>query len=114
MYNRNYKRKYIQNNSILYNDLAKRKQLNSINHYATLNLSKLIELDSQNISSIYHAVEPFETLQDISQRYYESPEYAWLICFTNNIESELEINFSLNRHLQIFYPLQKVLDFLEG
>jgi hypothetical protein len=44
----------------------------------------------------------------ISQKYYGSPEYGWLICYTNKISNELQIKDG--DILVIYLPLASVLE----
>jgi hypothetical protein len=47
----------------------------------------------------------------ISQKYYKSPEYGWIICYTNGLSSELLIN--AGDVLIIYLPFQTVLGLLK-
>jgi len=103
---RNDNRKYFRNASSNYNNLFQERNIKFIDQYTTLDISKLKDIGTE-FNFLIHKVAPFETIHDISIKYYESPQYGWLICYTNKIGSELEIN--IGKILKIYYPLQSIL-----
>jgi hypothetical protein len=105
--NRYNKTQQIINNSDQYEDLLKQKGLNTLVQYKTFDFSKLKNIDKTSLDSILHKVEPFERLYMISQKYYGSPEYGWLICYMNRISSELDIKSGDS--LIIYIPLRDII-----
>ena len=100
----------IINNSQLYKSFLQSRDMKKLTQYATFDFNNLRSINTSNIESVAHTVQPFEKLYMISQQYYGSPEYGWLICFTNSISNELQIN--TGDTLLIYLPLQEVLGLL--
>lgn len=107
MYNRYSNINKLLNNSPIYKQLLKDKNLKSLVQYATFDFSNLKNIDQYNLDTTTHIVEPYERLYMISQKYYGSPEYGWLILFTNKISNEL--NIKTGDPLVIYLPLESVL-----
>ncbi len=99
------------NSSELYNETLNQKKLKSILQYRTFDFKKLKDINNYNLETIAHTVQPFERLYMISQKYYKSPEYGWIICYTNGLSSELLIN--AGDVLIIYLPFQTVLGLLK-
>lgn len=109
--NNRYKRTQILlNNSESYWEFFKNKNVDYIRQYATFDFNKLKSLNLSNVEYINHIVQPFDKLYNLSQKYYNSPEYGWLILYTNKIGSELDIK--VNDMLSIYFPLQSLLELL--
>lgn len=102
----------ILNNAEAYKQIFKEKNIPYIVNYTTFNFSNLINIDDYGINFILHDVSFNEKLYQISQKYYGSPDYAWLICFLNKLSNETLID--VNTTLKIYYPLNKVLGVLNG
>lgn len=102
----------IINNSSIYKQYLQERKIKNLVQYSTFNFSRLREVDNYGLDVISHVVQPFEKLYQISQKYYGSPEYGWLICFTNTIPNELEIK--TGDALSIYIPLQAVLGLLNN
>lgn len=100
----------IINNSDTYKQYLQDRDIKKLVQYSTFNFNNLRSISTSNIESISHVVQPFEKLYMISQKYYGSPEYGWLICFTNQKANELQIN--TGDSLLIYLPLQSVLELL--
>lgn len=107
MNNRYNKTQQIINNADQYEELLKQKGLNTLIQYKTFDFSKLRNIDKKSLDSIIHKVEPFERLYMISQKHYGSPEYGWLICYMNNLSSELDIKSG--SRLIIYIPLRDII-----
>ena len=112
MYNRYGKVQTIINNSDMYSDFFKKRKINFINQYSTYSFENLKLIQNSNLDRIIHTFQPFDKLYNISQKYYNSPDFGWLICYTNKLGSELEIKIGDN--LDIYFPLGKVLELLNG
>ena len=110
MYNRYNKTKKVINNAEQYSDVLEKKGVSSLTQYSTFSFNKLRDIADLNLDSIVHTVQPFERLYMISQKYYGSPEYGWLICYTNRIANETLIN--IGDPLVIYQPLQSLLELL--
>lgn len=110
MNNRYSKTNKLLNNSPIYKQLLNEKNLKNLVQYATFNFNNLKNINQYNFDSTTHIVEPFERLYMISQKYYGSPEYGWLIAYTNKISNELEIKSG--DPLIIYLPLESVLELL--
>ncbi len=104
------KTQQILNNSDEYSDIFKNKNVKNIVQYSSFDFGKLRNINDYNIDNIIHTVQPFERLYMISQKYYNSPEYGWIICYTNNISNELEI--SIGTKLNIYFPIDRILELL--
>lgn len=98
----------IINNSSLYKQFFKDKNLKNVVQYSTFDFRNLKNIDELNLETVAHTVQPFERLYMISQKYYGTPEYGWLICYTNKISNELEIQDG--DVLIIYLPLASVLE----
>ena len=110
MINRYNKSGILINNSENYWEFFKNKNIDHIRQYATFDFNNLKTLKSSNIEYITHVIQPFDKLYMLSQKYYNSPEYGWLILYTNKIGSEL--NIKINDVLTIYFPLQSLLELL--
>lgn len=104
------KTEQIINNSSNYRELLSKKNLKKILQYKTFNFNNLKNIKDMNLDTIIHIVQPFEKIYNISYKYYGSPDYSWIICYTNQISNELEIN--IGQTLIIYYPLEKILELL--
>lgn len=100
----------LTNNSEQYEDILKQKNIKSLVQYKTFKFNNLKNLDSYNLDSIIHSVQPYEKLYQISQKYYDSPEYGWLILYTNKISNELDM--TEGTVLRIYFPLNVLLGLL--
>jgi hypothetical protein len=102
----------ILNNSTIYKQYLQERNIKNLVQYSTFNFGNLKNIEDSGIDSVEHSVEPFDKLYSISQRYYGSPEYGWLICYTNRISNELEIK--TGDVLTIYVPLESVLGLLRN
>lgn len=110
MFNRYNEYTIIANNTEEYRSVLERKKLKILRQYPTFYFNNLKDLKDQNIDFVLHTVQPFEKLYNISQKYYKSPEYGWIILYTNKIKSELEIETGMM--LNIYYPIDILLGLL--
>lgn len=104
---RNNKTQKLLNNTEQYSEHFKNKGVKDIIQYATFDFRNLRNLEEANLDNILHIVQPYEKLYMISQKYYSSPEYGWLICYTNKIGNEL--NIYIGMPLIIYFPLDRLL-----
>lgn len=111
MSNRNSKTQKFLNNSAKYKDFFKSRNLKNITHYSTFNFGNLKRLKDSNVPYVLHEVQPFEKLFMISQKYYNSPEYGWLICYLNELPNEMLV--TTGSVLKIYFPIETVLEFLD-
>lgn len=112
MYNRYYNSRPVINTLELYSDILRRKKLNGIVQHQTYSFNLLQEFRDMNMDAVVHIVQPGEKLFTISQKYYNSPDLGWLICYTNNISNEL--NIRVNQPLNIYFPVEELLRLLNG
>ena len=110
MYDRYKKSEKIINNSEEYSNTFKEKNVKNILQYSSYDFKNLKNIEDYNLEMVVHTVEPFEKLYMISQKYYGSPEYGWLICYTNKLSNELSIG--IGTVLNIYFPLEEVLGLL--
>lgn len=92
----------VKNANEAYLQIFSDKKIKSITHYKLFELSKFKPTAEMNF--VIHTFQPFDKLHLLSEKYYGSPDYGWLICYTNAISSELEI--SIGTSLRIYFPLQ--------
>lgn len=97
----------IFNNSEQYEELLKEKNLKTLVQYSLFKFDKLKNFKDYNLNSVTHQVQPHERLYQISQKYYNSPEYGWLILYTNRLQNELSIKEGTV--LVIYFPLNILL-----
>lgn len=107
MFNRYKNTQIIINNSKIYEEVFEQKKVNNIRQYSTFDMNGIISA-IKNLPNRTHIVQPYEKLDSISQYYYERPEYGWLICLTNKISNELQIEPGLL--LRIYFPLATILE----
>lgn len=100
----------IINNSNTYKELFDRKKIPNITQYSSYNFGNLKNIFESNIERLVHIVEPGEKLYTISQKYYGSPDYGWLICYTNQIRNELFIQ--IGTPLFIYFPLDSIMEIM--
>lgn len=110
MYNRYKKTPKIVNGSLLYSDIFNEKKVDFINQYSTYDFNNLKFLEESNLEYVIHIMQSFDKLYMLSQKYYNSPEYGWLILYTNRLGSEFQI--SVGQALNIYLPLQGLLGLL--
>lgn len=110
MSNRYNKTPKIVNNSDMYKQILKTKNLKFIMQYGTFNFNNLKNLKDYELDTVLHKVQPFERLYMISNKYYQSPDYSWLICYTNFFSNETQIK--PGDTLTIYLPLPSVLELL--
>lgn len=110
MYNRYRKNNIVINNSPSYKQVLDDKNIKLIRQLTTFDFSKLNDPEIENLQKTIHIVESNERLYQISNLYYDSPEYGWLICYTNKLSSELQIYPGMA--LTIYYPLADLMRFL--
>jgi len=91
MYSRYQKIRKIVNGTELYKEILNNKSASNLQHYSFDTFENLRVANLQSMPNVVHVVQPFEKLYMISQQYYNSPEYGWIILYTNNIPSELQI-----------------------
>lgn len=107
MSNRYNKTQKIINNSESYQELFDRKKINNITQLSSFNFGNLKNIFDSDVDRVLHIVQPGEKLYTISQKYYNNPDYGWLICYTNKISNELFVN--IGTPLFIYFPLDTVL-----
>ncbi len=100
------------NNSDKYAPFRKSRGIKTLTQHQTFDMSRLQNLKTANLFKVVHVVQPFERLSHISQKYYNAPEYGWLICATNAIANEMLISEGMS--LMIYLPLQDVLGVLNA
>jgi len=100
----------IINNSQIYKQYLQERNIKKLTQYSTFNFNNLKDINSLNLEAVTHTVQPFEKLYMLSQKYYGSPEYGWLICYTNTIPSEMEIK--VGDSLLIYLSLESLLELL--
>lgn len=110
MSNRYNKTQKILNNSQQYQDLFNIKKVTSIVQYSSFDFKNLKDISNSDVDNLIHIIQPYEKLFMISQKYYNTPDYGWLICRTNKISNELLLipGFPLT----IYFPLDRVLELL--
>lgn len=108
MSNRYDKIQEIINNSEKYSTLFQNKKVNNILQFSSFDFGNLKDINLGNIDNLLHIVQAHEKLYMISNKYYGSPDYGWLICYTNKLSNELLIFPGLP--LKIYFPLDKVLE----
>jgi hypothetical protein len=102
----------IVNDSDKYQSIRTAKGLKTLTQHQTFDLSGLQRLQSANLFTVTYRVQPFDKLFMISQKFYNSPEYGWLICATNTIANEMLI--TEGTLLIIYLPLEQVLGVING
>ena len=107
MLNRYKKVKQFINNEETYSEYFQQKNIPAIKQYSTYDFSNLKNINKSNLEFISHTVQPFEKIYMISQKYYSTPEYGWIICYMNGIKNELEIE--IGQTLQIYFPIEEIL-----
>jgi len=110
MFDRYFKTKKMVNGSYAYSDMFEQKKINFISQYSTYDFNNLKNIEESKIDVIFHRVQPFDKLYIISQKYYESPEFGWLILYTNKMRNELQLK--INQSLKIYFPLERLLELL--
>ncbi len=112
MYNRYESTGIIYNADERYSNIFQSKKINGINQYSTFSYGNLKNFKDYGLDTILHTFEMGDKLYTISQKYYNSPEFGWLICYTNKISSELDI--TLGKPLTIYVPLNTLLGLING
>jgi hypothetical protein len=100
------------NNSDKYAPFRNSRGIKTLVQHQTFDLKNIENILKSNLFKVNHVVQPFETLPLISQKYYNAPEYGWLICATNTIPNEMFITEGTG--LIIYLPLQEVLGILNA
>lgn len=102
----------IINNSSIYKQYLQERDIKKLIQYSTFDFGNLKDINSYGIDSVLHRVEPYDKLYTISDRYYNSPEYGWLILYTNKRSNEMQIK--TGDFLTIYLPLENVLGLLRN
>jgi hypothetical protein len=107
MFDRYYTTQKIINNSEMYEEYLRNRKMEFVKQYGTFNFSKLKNINLSSLDKVIHTVQPGERLYNISQRYYNSPEYGWIICYTNRYANEMLIE--IGSILNIYMPLKSLI-----
>jgi hypothetical protein len=97
----------IINNSDTYKQYLQEREIKNLVQYSTFNFNKLKDIDQYGFDTVTHTIEPYERLYNISQKYYGSPEYGWIILYTNKISDETKLK--AGDILIVYLPLESVL-----
>lgn len=103
--------KKILNNSQAYKEIFESKKIQNITQYSSFNFGNLKYIEDANVAKMVHTVKAGEKLYTISQNYYNSPDYGWLICYTNKISNETLIQPGLD--IYIYFPLENILRIMQ-
>jgi hypothetical protein len=107
MYSRYKNIRKLVNNSELYDEILTNKSSSFLEHYAINKFEALKKTNLDSMPKIFHVVQPFERLYNISNLYYRSPEFGWVILYTNNLSSEIHIMEGMT--LTIYLNIAKLL-----
>lgn len=110
MYKRYENTRKLNNASDKYKEIFSRKKVNYMKHYGTFRLNKIDNSILQQYEFYLHTYIFGEKLYNISNSYYDSPEFSWVILYTNNLSSE----FLLNEGdvLYIYYPIFDIINLI--
>lgn len=98
----------IINSSQYYKEVLENKKLNVITHKQVYNFEILkSNLLSPFVSKTLYIWQEKDKLYTVSNKFYQNPEYGWLILFTNQIQSEIELKSGYP--INIFYPIDNIL-----
>ncbi len=100
----------VVNNTPEYTNFLRSRKLYFIEQYKIFDFKNLKNFKDYNLDVVVHTVKPYEKLYNISYEYYKSSEYSWVICYTNSIASELDIETGMK--LNIYMPLNNLLELL--
>jgi hypothetical protein len=102
----------IINNSALYTDLIIQKGITELTQNRFFSFKKLQNINLDNFEFINHIYTESDRLYNISNKYYGSPEYGWLILYLNKLSNELILTEGYP--LRIYFPKEYFIDLLRG
>ncbi len=100
------KQETIINNSDLYDNIFREKNVTSIKQKSTNNFSKIIN-DFYRFNFIIHTWNKTDKIYNISNRYYGKPDYYWAILYMNKYSSQFEIKEGDS--IFIYYPITSII-----
>lgn len=108
MINRYSKTQVYNNINENYETFLRNKKINKLTHYSTFDFSRFESLRNNNsIVSFVHVFEPFDKLNVLSQKYYNSPDLGWFICYCSGLANETLIQ--IGTPLIIYGPQQQII-----
>lgn len=110
MYNRYSRNPKIVNNAEAYTDVLTSRGSKSLTQYSTFNFAALNDPRIQLLDKVVHTVQSGDTLYNISNLYYGSPEFGWIICYLNKISNETKV--TVGTPLVIYIPIESILRLL--
>ena len=103
---------FFKNNDEMYYGMIKSRNLKFINQMGTPELTYPDTSFFDNYEVIRHEWQDSDKLWKLSEKYYGSPQYWWVIAYTNKIPSEFELNSG--DIIDIVMPLRAILNKIEG
>lgn len=107
MYNRYERSKQFINNSDEYTEILNRKSINQIIQKQRFSIDKLSNLNINNLNTALYMWKANDKIYNISQKFYGSPEFGWLIMLINNIDDPFTI--ADGTILKIIVPIEAAL-----
>ena len=113
MANKNYRflnRSVLNNSSINYKEVLRRKNKGFIKQYSSPALPRIRNISSLEISEIRHIWKTGDRYYKLASRYYGDPTFWWVIAMFNNAPTEGHL-----RHGDVILvptPLETVLSFI--
>lgn len=108
MYKRYENTRKINNFSDRYRDVFEKKNLLYMKQYSSFRFNKVNQMELDKYDFYLHTFQHNEKLYNISYDYYNSPEFGWLILYTNKIASEFMLKDG--DMLSIYYPLNDIIN----
>lgn len=98
----------IKNNSELYQEVLKNKNLKQISHLSTRSIRDILS-GEEDFRTVNHVWSANDKLINLSQQYYNNPRYWHIIAASNKIGSEFDLKEG--DIITIYFPLDRVLSF---
>ena len=102
----------LSNNNEMYEKVFSERSVNKIKHYETEKFNFPTQEQIAHLSTTAYVWKSNDKFWKLSQKYYGSPNYWWVISFFNKKPTEMDLN--LGDIIYIPQPLEKILYFIKG
>lgn len=102
----------VVNNNELYQKTLRERNINKVNQYRTQNLFYPTQEERAQLNIGKHVWGSTDKFWKLSEKYYNDPQYWWVIAFYNKKPTELDV--SSGDIILIPAPLDQVLFYIKG
>lgn len=108
MFNRYQNNQNILNIDETYKEIFDSKNVKNILQKRTFDFKKIYKIVSNSkYNKTLYKWENIDRLDLVSQKFYERPDYGWLILYLNNLSNPFQIK--TGNYIFIYSPIQEIL-----